>query len=486
MNEIVIGKFTLESLTNGMYSSPLDLYREYVQNSVDSIDDAINKKIIKREEAQIEIRINEDEKSIFIIDNGLGISFEKASKVLLDIGNSEKERTSNRGFRGIGRLSGLGYCKRLCFITSYLGERKKTIIEFNAELLKSKLRCSNSQGESIIDVLNAVTNVIVREEKESKHYFQVVMEGVDDTSRLVDSDYVKEYLVQNLPLPYKKDFHWGTIIEQKIKTVGYQIPSYCINFNDGKDNQQLFKCYENSFVSDRVKKYVKNVDDIEIIPFQCDEKLMAVLWYAKAEYSGTLLDEHIKGIRIRQGNLLIGDKNTANQYFKEERFNGWLLGELLIVNDALIPNARRDDFEETEEYLSLKSMLTEWSMGISKEIRKISLERSASAEKKKAIESVSDEDENGLIFEELGFTDEDDEISGEMDESSVVANNELLDRFQILLGNKGNTFKYKVLNLRSDIPNDQRKMLEKVFDVLYVAYSPKKAEKIAEDIVKNY
>ena len=73
-----------------------------------------------------------------------------------------------------------------------------------------------------------------------------------------------------------------------------------------------------------------------------------------------------------------------------------------------------------------------------------------------------------------------------MDESSVVANNELLDRFQILLGNKGNTFKYKVLNLRSDIPNDQRKMLEKVFDVLYVAYSPKKAEKIAEDIVKNY
>ena len=267
--------------------------------------------------------------------------------------------------------------------------------------MKSKLRCSNSQGESIIDVLNAVTNVIVREEKESKHYFQVVMEGVDDTSRLVDSDYVKEYLVQNLPLPYKKDFHWGTIIEQKIKTVGYQIPSYCINFNDGKDNQQLFKCYENSFVSDRVKKYVKNVDDIEIIPFQCDEKLMAVLWYAKAEYSGTLLDEHIKGIRIRQGNLLIGDKNTANQYFKEERFNGWLLGELLIVNDALIPNARRDDFEETEEYLSLKSMLTEWSMGISKEIRKISLERSASAEKKKAIESVSDEDENGLIFEEL-------------------------------------------------------------------------------------
>ena len=39
-HELVIGKYTLESLTNGMYASPLDLYREYIQNAVDSIDTA--------------------------------------------------------------------------------------------------------------------------------------------------------------------------------------------------------------------------------------------------------------------------------------------------------------------------------------------------------------------------------------------------------------------------------------------------------------
>lgn len=32
--EFVIGKYTLESLTSGMYASPLDLYREYIQNAV--------------------------------------------------------------------------------------------------------------------------------------------------------------------------------------------------------------------------------------------------------------------------------------------------------------------------------------------------------------------------------------------------------------------------------------------------------------------
>lgn len=39
--ELIIGKYTLESLTNGMYASPLDMYREYIQNSVDSCDDAV-------------------------------------------------------------------------------------------------------------------------------------------------------------------------------------------------------------------------------------------------------------------------------------------------------------------------------------------------------------------------------------------------------------------------------------------------------------
>ena len=38
--ELIIGKYTLESLTNGMYASPLDMYREYVQNAVDSLDEA--------------------------------------------------------------------------------------------------------------------------------------------------------------------------------------------------------------------------------------------------------------------------------------------------------------------------------------------------------------------------------------------------------------------------------------------------------------
>ena len=41
-DEVVqVGKYTLESLTTGMYADPKIVYREYIQNSVDSLEHAV-------------------------------------------------------------------------------------------------------------------------------------------------------------------------------------------------------------------------------------------------------------------------------------------------------------------------------------------------------------------------------------------------------------------------------------------------------------
>ena len=116
----VVGKYTLESLTNGMYSSPLDLYREYIQNAVDSIDDAVRSGIVDKKNSRIDISVNTETATISIKDNGCGIGRENAERLLVDIGNSKKSRSLSRGFRGIGRLAGLGYCDSLSFITTFL------------------------------------------------------------------------------------------------------------------------------------------------------------------------------------------------------------------------------------------------------------------------------------------------------------------------------------------------------------------------------
>ena len=93
MAEIEIGKFTLESLTTGMYNDPEIVYREYIQNAVDSFDNAVEQKIMTADDCRIEIIVDADRQEISIKDNGTGISKEKAVKTLLDIGNSSKPKS---------------------------------------------------------------------------------------------------------------------------------------------------------------------------------------------------------------------------------------------------------------------------------------------------------------------------------------------------------------------------------------------------------
>ena len=46
-NEIIIGKDILELLSSAMYVNPLTIYREYLQNSADSIDEGIKEGLLK-------------------------------------------------------------------------------------------------------------------------------------------------------------------------------------------------------------------------------------------------------------------------------------------------------------------------------------------------------------------------------------------------------------------------------------------------------
>jgi molecular chaperone HtpG len=95
----VFGKNILENLTTGMYSDSRVMYREYVQNSCDAIDAAVNSGIIARKDASIDISIDAEKQVIRIRDNGSGICKEDFVRVLSDIANSDKKRAVDKGFR---------------------------------------------------------------------------------------------------------------------------------------------------------------------------------------------------------------------------------------------------------------------------------------------------------------------------------------------------------------------------------------------------
>jgi molecular chaperone HtpG len=102
----------------------------------------------------------------------------------------------------------------------------------------------------------------------------------------------------------------------------------------------------------------------------------AVGWYAIGNWYGMISEDNIGGLRVRKGNILIGDAKTLNPIFKEPRFNGWVQGEVFVLSDGLIPNARRDDFERNELYFAfIEALSNEIGTEISSIIREASKRR---------------------------------------------------------------------------------------------------------------
>lgn len=483
----VVGKYTLESLTNGMYSSPLDLYREYIQNAVDSIDDAVRSGIVDKKNSRIDISVNTETASISIKDNGCGIGKENAERLLVDIGNSKKSRSLSRGFRGIGRLAGLGYCDSLSFITTAQGEAEKTIITFDAKQLKKLLIPGTNDDDSIYDVINAVVSKKTLPEKANSHYFEVELKGVSHQNALTDYETLKSYLTQNTPLPFHPDFQWGKTVISKVELSGYQIPEYNVYLSYNGKTEQVYKPYRDTVVSDRVKKLSDNIRDIQIRVLGDKDQPLAIMWYASTNFYGTIIDNTTKGIRIRQGNILIGDNTTCSQFFKEERFNGWVIGEVYVINDNLIANSRRDNFEQNDIYFQLADEIKECATQITKELRKLSYDRSLSNEKKVIAQAETIDDVNALCVEDMDFTCEVDEYTlMNSGDSELEAENDFVNKLSLILGQKQKQTKYTAININPKLTIEQRKVLERVFDLICQEYNDDQAQLFINTIAGKF
>lgn len=203
MGEPVAGKFLLEILTKGMYSNPMHVYREYIQNSTDSIDKAVADGLISESEAAIHIQIDNAKCLVLIRDNGIGISVEKAKEILLSIGDSEKNGVDERGFRGIGRLAGLAYAKEVQFITSAYGENVKTVMTCDCIKMQRLLQKSNKETTDVMETFKAISTFATDQpEDKNIHYFEVRMLGVPMDSGLLEENDVWSYLAETAPVDF--------------------------------------------------------------------------------------------------------------------------------------------------------------------------------------------------------------------------------------------------------------------------------------------
>lgn len=479
MSSIIIGKHTLESLTSGMYSDSYVVFREYIQNSVDSIDDAIRLGVLTHGTEQIVVRLVPTENQIVITDNGLGIPSSEVEKTLISIGNSKKSAESSRGFRGIGRLAALSYCQRLTFLTSFKGEATSTQIVIDASKLSKVLADDSKEDVTVIDVLESIYTVITSVEREDAHYFTVQMDGVDVNSRLLSLEDVEDYLMQNAPVPYSPDFIWGKEIVKRLKKEDLKIDVYNICLEYGTKSTPIYKPYKDEFVVDKGKNITDTVHDITILKIPNDSNnLIAIGWLAKTNYMGSIYDKTVKGIRLRKGNILIGDYQTLNIIFKDARFNGWSIGEIFAIDKRLVPNARRDNFEKNPVYFALFEQLMTIAAGITKDIRATSLKRNTALSS--AIEQLNATAQQATMAIDEGVSGvQKGLITKKLREAQIAVSNSTTNEdfeqycqgiafaeLDMLIGKLKGTTKYKALNTIDKLSNTEKKILERVIQII--------------------
>ena len=345
-----IGKDVIESLTLGMYEDCRFIYREYVQNAADAVDKAVKLSILEKKAEEIHIKIDVENRQITIFDNATGIPKDNVISILRNIAHSTKKRGEDKGFRGIGRLGGLGYCSKLKFETSYFGEDKKSIMTWDAELLKYIIN-DRDNNEEAVEVLSRVTNTSFETEDVNAHYFRVIMEDVTSDD-LLDVESVIDYLSMVAPVDISSQFIYRSKINNFKKENGLSVDTYNIYIN----GDQIYKPYTSVIYEDNHggKKKVDDILDVDFL-LSKDENGDIIYWgwYTISCLKGQMKPKNIaRGIRLRKENIQIGDEEICKKFFsktEDQRFSFYYFGEIHALSKGLIPNSRRDYFGESKE-----------------------------------------------------------------------------------------------------------------------------------------
>ena len=342
-----VGKNILDNLTTGMYSDSKVIYREYIQNACDQIDLATNIGLLAPNEGSIDIFIDTHKRYISIKDNATGVRSDAFIEDVGDIANSNKQIGKNKGFRGIGRLCGLAYCKTLKFTTSYEGEAVKSVMTCDAQKMRAML--VENKKYTLDEIWDAIVTYSTEEESPDKHYFEVEMFDINkENTDLLDDAKVRDYLSFVAPVPYKNTFILRTQIYSFAKSIDYKIDEYCVRVN----GCQIFKEYTTK-LKEQSGATLKNYDEISKLEFKDfrdnDGNLIAWMWVGLSRFEKQIPKVNaMRGLRVRSANIQLGNDDVLTDLFKENRGNYYFVGEVFAVDRQLVPNSQRDYFNENE------------------------------------------------------------------------------------------------------------------------------------------
>jgi len=371
---IIVGKDILEILSSAMYVEPLAIYREYIQNAADAIDEARSIGILTpRETGTVEIHIDFDRRTARIRDNGTGIPSAEFDLRMTSFGASAKRGTKTRGFRGVGRLSGLAYCQELLFRARAAGEAQVSELRWDCRKAKALLRSADFSGDLADVVAQSVQVRRIDGKKWPEHFFEVELRNIPRLRNdwLLNPTVIEEYLSQVAPLPFAPQFRFADDIRALL--------SDCVGLTNitlkvGGNSDPTFRPHRDSFDISGGRDTFQELQTFQI-PASDGDGTAAVGWILHHSYKGAVPNASLKGLRLRSGNIQVGTNGILEDLFTETRFNSWCVGEVHVIDSRIIPNGRRDHYEQNVHYTNLINQLSPIAREISTRCRHSSIRR---------------------------------------------------------------------------------------------------------------
>ncbi len=377
--QVVVGKDVLELITGAMYVEPLSIYREYVQNAADAIEDAIEAGHYDDDDIPpIVVTIKPTERSISILDLGIGIPPAEFFTRITAVGASPKRGRARRGFRGIGRLSGLAYCQELIFRSRSAKSQPVSELRWDVKKMRAVLRDPAFSGSLTEAIVASVTHLPGVAGEYPDHFFEVTLNKVGRFKNdvLLDDAAVESYLCQVGPLPFDNEMPFTKKILAYLNE--HNVPTRAFPVRFKFDEPDLLKLHRAEYVARLGKP--DQFSDVELFTFEgVDGEVSAVGWVLHHSYLGALPPSNgLGGLRLRKSNIQIGSADITVQQFHEARFNAWIVGEIHVVDPRIVPNGRRDDFEPNIHYSQLQMHISLLAKQLSKRCRETSSSRTLS------------------------------------------------------------------------------------------------------------
>lgn len=347
LSKFDIGAEIISIITKGMYPDPKDAIREYIQNGIDA----------KATKMAVKVR----QESIVIQDNGFGMDRDILRKAVR-VGVSDKNPSKDVGFMGIGIYSAFHLCEKMS-IYSRGSKDIPNLLEMDFGNMKAILEEQRSlrlegiiDSGQLMDLQSLLENCIkLTEDGELSNNelpdrgTRVELSGIESEFyfSLSDFDDVKFYLQNVIPLHFDRDrFTHAQLIEDKIdeicneKNQKFEIVDLTLQVNSQIEN--LFRPYTDK---DFHNKSVPLEPQFELLQ---NGTFFGIAWGCLNSERRKLVNRELRGFIMKKQGFSIGRRENLVKFFpRGNTFFDRYSGEVIIVNDKILPNASRNDIEFT-------------------------------------------------------------------------------------------------------------------------------------------